>query len=369
MPELIGRFSWGFQVTISNRKFDYAVVIGRFQPVHYGHQRLLEHALRSAHRVIVVVGSDALPRSYKNPFTFDERERMIRSCLRGSEQPRVSVAGVKDYPYNEAVWIASVQSSVDRLIAADGSARGTTPSIALVGHLKDDSSYYLRSFPKWQFEAFDNVESLNASDIRRIFFAKDAKLSPADIPEPTLGFLTGFQSTEHYATICDERSFIEDYKQRYRYAGSDFPPIYTTVDAVVVEVGYILLVQRKFHPGRGTWALPGGFVGQHETLLDAAIRELREETKLKVPTPVLSGSLKGSHVFDAPDRSQRGRTITHAFYFELAHNQWTGLPDVKASDDAAKAQWVPVAKFLDMREQIYEDHFHIAMHFLGGQGV
>jgi bifunctional NMN adenylyltransferase/nudix hydrolase len=354
-------------VNISHRKFDYSVVIGRFQPFHFGHQRLVEHALRTAERVIIVVGSDLTPRSFKNPFTFEERERMIRSSLRSGEQGRVSVVGVADYPYHESLWIGAVQSSVDRLLAADG-ADAARAHVALVGHLKDGTSYYLKSFPKWHFVAFENVESLNAADVRRAFFTPEQihTLSPATLPDGTLAFLNGFRETEHYRNLADERRFLDEYKSQYRYAGSDFPPIYTTVDAVVVEVGYILLVQRLFHPGRGTWALPGGFVGQSETLIDAAVRELREETRLKVPSPVLMGSLKGRHVFDAPDRSQRGRTITHAFYFELAHNQWTGLPDVKGSDDAAKAQWVPVQTFLGMREQMYEDHFHIATHFLGG---
>jgi bifunctional NMN adenylyltransferase/nudix hydrolase len=162
---------------------------------------------------------------------------------------------------------------------------------------------------------------------------------------------------------------LADYKIKYAYAGSQFPPIYTTVDAVVVEAGHILLVQRKFSPGKGTWALPGGFVGQDEHLVDAAIRELREETKLKVPMPVLKGSVKGQHVFDAPQRSQRGRTITHAFFFDLAHNQWTGLSDVRAADDAAAVRWVPIAEFLKMQEDIYEDHYFIANHFLGGLGT
>jgi ADP-ribose pyrophosphatase YjhB (NUDIX family) len=54
--------------------------------------------------------------------------------------------------------------------------------------------------------------------------------------------------------------------------------------------------------------------------------------------------MKASHVFDAPDRSQRGRTITHGFFFELAHNQWTGLSDVRADDDAAEVRWVPIVR-------------------------
>jgi len=351
------------------RKFQYAIVIGRFQPVHFGHQRLVEEALRAAERVIVVVGSARQARSVKNPFTLDERERMVRACLRGNEQVRVSVVGVSDSPYNDQLWIASIQAAVDRLIAHDGADPGHA-RIALVGHLKDATSYYLKLFPKWEFVSHHGVESLNATDVRRLYFDPEnrGQLPAEALPDGTAAFLSQFTTTSDYAMLCEERAFLAHYREQYRYAGSEFPPIFCTVDAVVVEAGHILLVQRKFHPGKGTWALPGGFVGQHERLLDAAIRELKEETRLKVPVPVLGGSVKGSHVFDAPERSQRGRTITHAFFFELAHNQWTGLSDVRADDDAAALRWVPIAEFLAMQERIYEDHFFIANHFLGGLG-
>jgi bifunctional NMN adenylyltransferase/nudix hydrolase len=354
---------------MQTRQFSYAVVIGRFQPFHFGHGRLLEHALRVAQRVIVLVGSDKRSRSVKNPFTFEERERMIRAALRNTEQPRVSVLGVADAPYNDSLWIASIHATVDKQIANDGA--DPAANIALVGHLKDDSSYYLKLFPKWTFSASDSMQSLSATDIRKLYFDADqrANLDPALLPDGTAAFLAEFAKTPHCTNLTQEFAFLQDYRAKYKYAGSDFPPIFATTDAVVVEAGYILLVQRKFHPGKDAWALPGGFVGQHEKLLDAAIRELKEETRLKVPTPVLRGSLKGQQVFDDPDRSQRGRTITHAFFFELSHNQWTGLSDVRAADDAAKAQWVPINEFLNMQERMYEDHYFIAQHFLGGLGA
>ena len=69
-----------------------------------------------------------------------------------------------------------------------------------------------------------------------------------------------------------------------------------------------------------------------ERLLDACIRELREETKIKVPGPILKGSIKRQSVYDDPYRSARGRTLTHGFYIELEPS--AELPKVKGSDDA-----------------------------------
>ena len=91
------------------------------------------------------------------------------------------------------------------------------------------------------------------------------------------------------------------------------------------------------------------------------IRELREETGIKVPAPVLRGSIQGNRVFDAIDRSARGRTITHAFKIVLPDGE---LPKVKGSDDAEKARWVPIAE-VDSAE-CFEDHYDIVTWAVGG---
>ena len=134
-----------------------------------------------------------------------------------------------------------------------------------------------------------------------------------------------------------------------------------TVDAVVIQSGHVLMVERKARPGKGLLALPGGFLDRGEKLVDACLRELREETRLKVPAPVLIGSIKQQQVFDDPHRSARGRTITHAFYIELAPNK--ALPKVKGGDDAKQAMWVPLAD-LDPAK-IFEDHYFIIKELTG----
>jgi bifunctional NMN adenylyltransferase/nudix hydrolase len=124
----------------------------------------------------------------------------------------------------------------------------------------------------------------------------------------------------------------------------------------------VLLVRRRSEPGKGLWALPGGFVRENETVQASCLRELREETRLKIPVPVLKGSIKGTHVFDHPERSLRGRTITHAFHFDFPVGE---LPPVRGGDDAEKARWFPVSEALEMGPQLFEDHLHILEFFLG----
>lgn len=72
--------------------------------------------------------------------------------------------------------------------------------------------------------------------------------------------------------------------------------------------------------------------------------------------------LRDTAVFDDPRRSLRGRTITHAFYFDFASGC---LPSVRGGDDAARARWVPMRELGSLRSKMFEDHFFILEHFLG----
>lgn len=90
----------------------------------------------------------------------------------------------------------------------------------------------------------------------------------------------------------------------------------------------ILLIERKHAPFEGQWALPGGFVEGEETLLQAAERELAEETDLH------SVVLNPVAMFDQPGRDPRGRTISAGFWGFI-----TNPGSVKAGDDARNAKW------------------------------
>jgi bifunctional NMN adenylyltransferase/nudix hydrolase len=136
-----------------------------------------------------------------------------------------------------------------------------------------------------------------------------------------------------------------------------------TVDAVVTQSGHVLVVERGAMPGEGLLAMPGGFVNQYESLKDAVIRELYEETKIDVPIPVLIGSIASQRIFDYPYRSLRGRTITEAYHFKLSDREY--LPKIKGSDDARNARWISFNDFYFSRSMFFEDHFQIIESMLG----
>lgn len=339
-------------------EFDILVFIGRFQPFHLGHKDVVMQALKAAKEVIVVVGSSGKPSSTKNPWSFDERTKMIMDGLdlHGDDYGRVRIAPLYDQTYNDQKWAGSVQAIVDDHLRTTGL---TDPKIGIIGHAKDASSYYLKMFPQWKLVEHEMNDVINATDLRALLFdKKNLKYLQGLLPVATYRYIQEFASTDQFKKLAGEYDHIKKYKKSWEAA--PYPVIFVTTDAIVVQSGHVLLVQRDAAPGEGLWAMPGGFLNHNEKVVDGVLRELREETKLKVPLPVLKGSIKKQEVFDDPGRSERGRTITHAALIVLPPGE---LPQVKGSDDARDARWVPIA---DIKEsEMFEDHYHIIQYMLG----
>jgi bifunctional NMN adenylyltransferase/nudix hydrolase len=217
-------------------------------------------------------------------------------------------------------------------------------------------------FPQWEYENVELIEFLSAVDIRDLYFKRDVnmKFIQGVVPETTFDFLTEFKNTPEYEQIIREREFVANYKKQY--ASLPYPPIFSTADAVVIQSGHVLMIKRRAEPGKNLMALPGGYVNAatDKSVEAAAIRELREETMIKVPEPVLRGSIVRSKVYDAIDRSPRGRIITYAFLIQLPDGE---LPKVKGSDDALKAKWIPISEVKS--EECFEDHFEILNDLIG----
>lgn len=341
------------------KQYDTVVLIGRFQPVHNAHVAILRKAAEMAKHVIVIVGSANQPRTFKNPWTSAERQMMLENVLEGPGFPEdfcYTIAHNVDTIYNDTAWMLRVQNIVN-------SDTRTGAKIAIIGHKKDESSFYLNMFPQWDSIEMDLVEPLNASNIRDLYFREDTNLNflKAVVPQSTFRKLEGWCGTPEWEQVVKEREFVAKYKKQYE--SLPYPPIFVTADAVVICSGHILMIKRRAEPGKGLWALPGGYVNANtdRRVQDAAIRELREETGIKVPAPVLVGSIVRSKVFDAIDRSPRGRIITHAFLIMLGAEGV--LPKVKGLDDAVKAKWIPLAEVKS--DETFEDHFEIIQNMVG----
>jgi bifunctional NMN adenylyltransferase/nudix hydrolase len=341
-----------------------AVIIGRFQPFHKGHRRLFDHASQHSDQTLVLIGSAFRPRSEKNAFKWTERADFIRNAMKASGSTAdITCLPLIDTLYDDRTWAGNVRTAIDLHLRTQKVAREDA-KIVLVGHDKDESSRYLRWFPEFEAVAVDAERAgdkvLNATDMRAGLFLTAMPLARL---RDTFGEVETDQvlawmerSPDEVARIKAEAEYNQAYRQNYSKAvaafGYEIPA--DCADAVVVQNGHILLVERANAPGKGLYALPGGHL-QKETAQEAAIRELIEETRLNIPRKLLEGRIAARQVFDHPDRSERGWVRTEAFKFELIDGK--AQEKVKGADDAKRAFWLPVNQLTP--DVMFEDHFDI----------
>lgn len=110
------------------------------------------------------------------------------------------------------------------------------------------------------------------------------------------------------------------------------------VDAVVF--GYdnktlsVLLIKRGIEPFKNTWALPGGLVKDNESLETAVVRELNEETGVKIDY------LEQLYTYGKPNRDPRNRVVSVSYFGLIRPNHFT----IQGATDAVEAQWFSVSK-------------------------
>ena len=142
-------------------------------------------------------------------------------------------------------------------------------------------------------------------------------------------------------------------KGKYCY---DYPRPAVAADIIVLTKAQnrlqILLIKRGNEPYAGKYAFPGGFIEPNETALQAARRELEEETS------VAASDLKQFKTYTEADRDPRGRIMS------VVH--WTFIPNItkfNAGDDAAEAKLFDMNKLPDLAF----DHQKILRDFLSAK--
>ncbi|AAX78660.1 hypothetical protein RB43ORF138c [Escherichia phage RB43] len=348
-------------------KFDKAVVIGRFQPFHNGHAAMVRKALEESETVYILLGSAYAYPNVLNPLTANERERMIFSWLmteyKYEDVCRVKFAHIPDYLYNEEKWKTSVRTAINE-------TKGD--NIAIYGYEKDADSYWLKAFG-WTHVPVDPVKVDGKIYLRPIydqpsFLHKngwDKKLSRY-VPPSTVSYINSWMMTDTFWRLYYEFEKWESELEKFK--NYPYPEALNccTGDNVVVCNNHLLVIRRKFAPGKGALALPGGHKNANETFLDCAIRELLEEVRIKVPEKVIRGSIRNSMLFDHPKRSVHFSKPTVAQYIKLEPNNDGSLPRIMGgSDDALDAFWMPLHEVVQRQGEFFDDHYQIVVAFTG----
>ena len=334
---------------MQTNKTGTAIVIGRWQMPHKGHNTLHRAAFNNFDQVAILIGSAFHARDTLNPFTWEERKEMILCTLTEDERTRAHFLPVRDF-YDDARWNAEVLKGVGQI--ADR-------NVTLVGFEKDETSYYVNSFPNWRKMLVEKEVDIDATSLRNIYFDQSniktsLNVMAPYVEAPVLEYLSAWSNLPAYRQRVIEHQAVEAYKKKW-------PNIGLTADAVIVVDDHVLLIQRAGAIGYGLWACPGGFINPGEHFYVAALREAWEETSFKLLDSTMLAALKGQATFNHPRRSARARLVSEAFYFNLGHMR---LPEISCKDgEALSVKWWHKSELHKIKDQMFEDHLNILEKF------
>jgi bifunctional NMN adenylyltransferase/nudix hydrolase len=354
---------------IKSKPYDAVLIIGRFQPFHNVHQTLIDSAYKYADRVILALGSHRAAPNIYNSWSTGQRSVMARKLF---PDRNLEIITINDYLYDDTAWIMEVQEKVRRV---------TKPGdkVLLYGHQKDYTSRYISWLKNiWDYRSFSQELSdkrkyrLDATPIRNAIFGngiaeigKEKKpwheFVPNEIAEWIVhDFIQG--SPSEYQHLKDEYDFC--IRERKKVSGTRYAWQSNAVDPVVVQCGHVLVVRRKFMPGLGQLAFPGGFIEEYEDVENALMRELKEETTITINRKSLKRIIKNRKVFDHPKRDVRYRIFSHGYFIKLDDDEPLAIP--QPTEESSESFFMPIIDFLNNSGNNFADHTHILQYFLGG---
>ena len=295
---------------------------------------------------------------------------MIRSMFTPEENEKLIFIYLRDFRYQDGTWVAQVQAKVDEIVSSTppfGSDMAEKmKNVGLIYSRKegDRTTYYLDILPYDKIKVHTDSD-ISSTELRSWYFLGRSNLDfNACVHDNVKKWLKAYKNQPSFFEI--KEAYEKDIAYGLQYADNEFPQINVTTDFIVECSGHVLLIRRKFNPGKALLALPGGYVEADLLVEQSALKELKEETRIKVSPEYIQKHVVASRHFDDIDRDLRCRTITFAYYTVLPNGP---LPQVKGSDDAAFAKWIPKSELPLFENQMYADHFHILNWFFNNCAV
>lgn len=325
-------------------------IVMRAQPLHEGHIQIIEQALQTCDRLVILLGSVNRARSFLNPWTYEERKARILESFDSDTILRLTAYPLNDYKYSDAQWLGDVNMIITSEV------QGTGAKAVIYGHSKPGNDYLKLFKEGTAYKEVNSTTNLTATEVReRMYEAEMLDVLPDD------AFRLPDEAIEDRTYFLGEAARFKNYPYKDTLN-------FNCADAVVECDGYVLLIRRGKAPGKGAWALPGGFKNANETFVQCALRELDEEVNIRVPRKILEGSIVGTRLFDAPDRGQGIPRNTLAVHIRIKRDSDGRLARIVPADDAMHAEWMLINDAMN-EISMYDDHQDIISTLLNVQAI
>ncbi|MAH61318.1 MAG: hypothetical protein CMF42_03405 [Legionellales bacterium] len=300
------------------------VYVGRFQPFHHGHYLTCLTALQTLDHLVICLGGCNSDRSLKNPWTFKERSLMIQSSFSKSELKRITIIPLYDSLYDNNAWKLRLEHQIASLFPRT--------TVYLLGYEKDQSSFYLSMFDDWAFMPMDNIQNINATDLRKNYFLHQA-LDENQCSKGASKFLAAFIKTPLF------------FEMRKKFQDIQASSMMTkkVINTIIQIQSYCLIEKHTVFSNMDQWGLP------------------EWETDHPLQTKALH------HAFSLFESQPHSKTISYLGHYDqtgqcmyenktsyLYHVKLDNMLKIKAVD---RCQWMDLSSFLE--KKLVSDHISL----------
>lgn len=327
------------------------IVIGRFQPVHWGHLDLIDKARKDNDSTLVILGSvNRLP-DFKNPLTPDERQGLLEKLLYAGDD--CVIQRQNDRPTDDE-WVQDIVARVNNI--------EEDPTQVTLYCAKKDEEFYRSNFI-YNVETVD-TRSISATDVRHAWYHKSLWTVEDDVPQATLDLLNEFPDFEIYRKEWETGREMAFKKKEGHPFGNPLEPVSF---AVIVQDNKILTGFRGGDRGYGTPGLPGGYVENTESTLQACMRETKEEMGIDLEMLIITGQAVCMAQAVEENLDDIGtRTIGINYLFVIKPE--VDLEITVDGEETLDYQWIPLRDILEEKTLLFYNHNLVTQRLLARVG-